>query len=191
MLGDLKFASGEHWSDGLKRRREDDGRPCLVIDRLSGPVRHVVNQIRQTRPAVQVNAVDSGADPVVAEDILGLIRRVETRSDALDAYCWAAEHQVKMGRGFWRVLTEYADEQSFDQDIAIKRIKNQFGVYFDPGSVELDGHDATFALIPEDVRQVQAGEGGNARASAAARRRRAGMGERRLDPDCRVFLRRV
>src|SRR5690348_4423508 len=85
-LEDLKFASGEHWDSKIKSTRESDARPCLTIDRLSGPIKQVVNQIRQTLPAIQVNPVDSGADPDTAAALQGIIRRIETRSDALDAY---------------------------------------------------------------------------------------------------------
>ena len=31
-----------------------------------------------------------------------------------------------MGEGYWRVLTEYASDTSFDQEIRIKQIENAF-----------------------------------------------------------------
>lgn len=165
MLRDLRFAAGEQWDPAIADDRRADGKPTLVIDRLSGPIRQVVNQIRTSRPAIQVNPVDSGTDVQTAQDLQGLIRRIENISDAEVAYTWAAEHQVKMGRGFWRVVTDYVaptgvvvDSMSptdFEQDIYIRRIKNQFAVYFDPGSQAVDGSDAQWAILVEDLTREQ------------------------------------
>jgi hypothetical protein len=111
-LEDKKFAAGEHWPEQIKREREKDGRPCLVIDHLKPQMKQVTNQQRAMRPAIQVAAVDSNGDADTAEVLQGIIRNIETNSDADDAYDQAGKDQVEIGRGWIRVRTEYCDDDS-------------------------------------------------------------------------------
>jgi len=62
--------------------------------------------------------VDSGADIKTAEVFQGLIRHIEQQSDASVAYSTAGDHQATMGRGYWRIDTEYEDDRSFVQSMA-------------------------------------------------------------------------
>jgi hypothetical protein len=54
------------------------------------------------------------------------------------------------GEGYWRVITEYENETSFDQAICIKAIQNPNRVYIDPDAQEMDKSDAEWAFIFED-----------------------------------------
>lgn len=149
-LDDLRFLALDQWPDGLKRAREHDpngARPCLVLDKCNQHLRQIVNDMRQNRPAIKVRPVDDFSDKDTAEVYSGLIRHIETRSGAEVAYLTAGEHAASIGRGFFRILTEYERENSFSQEIALARIHNPFSVYFDPYSTELDGSDAEFAFV--------------------------------------------
>jgi hypothetical protein len=57
------------------------------------------------------------------------VRHIEYISDADVAYDTACDNQVTHGEGYWRILTDYEDEDSFDQEIYIRRIRNSFSVY--------------------------------------------------------------
>lgn len=151
MLEDRKFRAGEQWKLEDRKAREEDGRPCLTVNRLPQFIRLVTNQQRQSRPAIQINPVDSGSDPDTAEVFQGIIRHIETSSDAEVAYDTACEHQVEMGRGFWRVLTKYYDDDSDEQDICIERVPNPFSVYIDPAARKADRSDMRYAFVTEDI----------------------------------------
>jgi hypothetical protein len=151
MLADLMFADYEQWDENDRRSREDDKRPCVTIWRTSQFVRQVTNAARAANLAIKVLAVDDGADVKIAEVFQGMIRDIEGKSDAPVAYSTACEHQAKMGRGYWRVVSEYEHAKSFVQSLRIKRIRNPFSVYMDPSAQELDGSDARFCLIIEDI----------------------------------------
>jgi hypothetical protein len=58
---------------------------------------------------------------------------------------------VTYGEGYIRILTEYCDETSFDQDIKIGRIRNSFSVYMDPTIQDPCGADAEWCFITEDI----------------------------------------
>lgn len=156
---DTKFRYGEHWPEKVKAQRELDNRPCLVVDKLNQYVRQVVNDSRQNRPSIKVRPVDSGADIKVAEVLQGYTRHVEERSSADTAYDSALECAVGGGFGFIRVLSEYAHEGTFDQELCIKRVRNPLTVYLDPNCQEADGSDARFAFVveelPEDEYEAQ------------------------------------
>lgn len=154
-LEDIKFANGEQWDEAVRAQRQLEGRPCLTINRVMPFIRQVTNEQRQNRPAIKVLPVDSKADPDTAEIFNGIARHIEVASNAESAYDTAFEASVKGGWGYFRILTEYANDKSFDQDIRIKRIINAFTVYLDPDIQEADGSDAKFGFVVEDVRREE------------------------------------
>lgn len=159
MLEDLEFYNSKQWPDEIVMARRLDKRPCLTINRLPQFVRQVVNQARQSKPAIQINPVDNGSDPDTAEVLQGICRHIEIHSRAQVAYSKANEDQAIMGRGWWRVLAEYAADDSFEQEIRIKRIMDPFTVYPDPACGEPDYSDGTFCFIverlPKDEYQIR------------------------------------
>ena len=161
-IDDLKFYAGSpdnHWqwpADVLATRGAVQGqtinaRPCLTINKLPQHVRQVTNDQRQNRPGAKVIPVDDDADVEIAEIFNGMIRHIEYISDADVAYDTACENQVAYGEGYLRILTEYCDADTFDQDIRIGRVRNSFSVYMDPTIQDPTGADAKWCFITEDI----------------------------------------
>ncbi|HET6970678.1 MAG TPA: portal protein [Phenylobacterium sp.] len=151
-LDDLRFARlGEQWPAKVRRERELEGRPCLTINRMPAFIRQVVNDARQNKPAITVHPVDNGADRETAEAISGLIRHIEQSSDAEVAYDTALDFAVTGGFGYFRINTRYADDDSFDQDLAIERVANPFSVYGDPESTAADSSDWNTAFVVDTL----------------------------------------
>lgn len=154
MLSDMRFYNSEQWPDTILANRTLDNRVSLTINRLPQFVRQVVNQARQSKPAIQVNPVDNGADPDTAEVFQGICRQIERQSKAHIAYSTASEHQAIMGRGWWRIIADYARDDSMEQEIRIKRILDAFTVYPDPSCSEPDNSDATFCFVVERLNKT-------------------------------------
>ena len=76
---------------------------------------------------------------------------MQANSRAHLARQWAFERAVKAGRGFYRILTEYANDGDNDLDIVYKRILNQSSVYLDPSAQEPDWSDGLWAFVTEDL----------------------------------------
>ena len=161
-LDDLRFMAGSpdnNWQwpqDVLATRGSVQGqtvnaRPCLTINKLPQHVRNVTNEQRQNRPSGKVIPADDRADPEVAEIFDGIVRHIEYMSDADVAYDTACDNQVTFGEGYIRLLTEYCDEDTFDQDIRIGRIRNAFSVYMDPMIQDPCGSDARYCFITQDI----------------------------------------
>lgn len=150
-LLDLKFRAGEQWPENIQNSRTVDQRPCITINRIPQFVRQVTNDARHNRPSIHVSPVNDGGDQATADIINGMFRHIEVQSAADIAYDTAVDAQVTMGWGYFRVNTCYVDDDSFEQEICIERIKNAFTVYFDPGCVQPDYSDANWAFIIEDM----------------------------------------
>jgi hypothetical protein len=146
-LDDVRFAAGDQWPVDVQNSRVLEARPGLTINKIDAYIRQICNSQRQQRPRIKVHGMNNESDAKVAEIITGICRHIENQSDADNAYDHAFEYCVKMGWGYWRVTTDYVRDDSFDQEIYIKRIENPFSVYFDPNSIEPDGSDATKCLI--------------------------------------------
>jgi hypothetical protein len=161
-LDDLRFAAGSpdnqwQWpADVLATRGSVQGqtinaRPCLTINKLPQHVHQVTNDQRQNRPAGKVIPADDKADIEVAAIFEGIVRHIEYLSDADVAYDTACDNQVTYGEGYIRLLTEYCNENSFDQDIRIARVRNSFSVYMDPTIQDPCGSDAEWCFVTEDL----------------------------------------
>lgn len=160
-LSDLKFFAGDEdnqfqWDAGALATRTGANttiaaRPTITVNKLPQHVRQVTNDQRQNRPAGKVIPADDKADIEVAEIYNGMVRHIEYMSDADVAYDTACENQVTYGEGYVRILTEYCNDQSFDQDIRIGRIRNSFSVYMDPMMQDPCGQDARWCFITEDM----------------------------------------
>ena len=148
-LEDLRFSAGDQWPQEVQNSRALEQRPCLTINKIDAHIRQVTNAQRQQRPQIKVHPMDGAATPKIAEVLTGLTRHIEINSDADQAYDTAFNYACRVGWGYWRVVTDYVREDSFDQDIFIRQIENPFSVYFDPDSTLPDGSDAEKCLITD------------------------------------------
>jgi hypothetical protein len=146
-LDDVRFAAGDQWPVDVQNSRVLESRPCLTINKVDAYIRQICNQQRQQRPRIKVHGMNNESDAKLAEILTGVCRHIEVQSNADAAYDTAFEYAVKMGWGYFRVTTDYQDEDSFEQEIYIKPIDNPFTVYFDPNSQMPDGSDAEKCLI--------------------------------------------
>ncbi|MDP9159471.1 MAG: hypothetical protein M3O09_04485, partial [Acidobacteriota bacterium] len=144
-LEDLKFSVGDQWPEEIKIGR---GRKVtLTMDQIQQSINQVSNEYRQQRPATNVAPVGNDSDEDTAEIFQGAIRHIEVRSDAEIAYDNAHDHTVRTGFGSYRFLTEYTDNDG-NQEILIAPIRNQFGVYWQPG---VSQDKATWCFLISDI----------------------------------------
>ena len=148
-VDDLTFLSGKHWDSRDAALREKEGRPVLTIDKLSTFVRQIKNDQRINKPSIKVHPVDDESDPETAKVRQGMIRYIEYSSNASIAYDTAIGCASETGLGYFRIITDYESEDSFDVVPRFVRIRNPLTVHFDPDSIEGDGSDARRVLVEE------------------------------------------
>lgn len=163
---DLQFARGEitdQWPETIVRERQGgqgtDGRvtpsrPILVVNKLRQPLLQILNEARQARISIDIKP-QSNATLEEAELRQDLIRSIEVRSKANQARLWALDRAMQCGRGFYRVVKEYANDGDFDLDLAITGILNQGSVYLDPFAQKPDYSDMEWALITSDLPESE------------------------------------
>lgn len=150
-IDDLKFVTvpGNQWDEQQRKARK--GRPCYEFPILRSHWRQVVNDQKRARPGIKIRPVENG-DVKGAELRQGLIRNIESRSNAERAYDSAFELVTASGFGAWRISTEYSTDDSWDQDLCVRPIPDPLtSVWFDPDAKSPDMRDAKYAFVEETM----------------------------------------
>lgn len=146
---DIEFSRmSVQWPEDIKKQRQEEGRPCLTINRLQPLVRQVVNEARQSKPGINVKPVDNGADVETAQVIGGLIKSIQRKGGDI-AYDTAIDHAVSGGFGFFRIAIEYSHPDTFDLECRIERIPNPMMVHWDVSSTSFDASDWEYGFISD------------------------------------------
>ena len=158
-IEDIKFTNADsdnlyQWSQTITQARglgTIDERPCLTINKTRQHNLQIINDAKQNKPGIKVKPTGNGATYDSALVFSGVCKHIEYISNAQQAYDTATTFQVWGGIGWWRVVTDYANDDSFDQEIFIRRIKDPLTVYMDPDIREIEGSDAKFAFVFDDM----------------------------------------
>lgn len=155
-LQDYRFANGDsrnmyQWDKERRNERDATQRPYLTINKTRQHCLQIINDGKQNKPSIAVKPTGGDATYESAQVLQDMIRHIEYRSNATLAYDNASSFQVQAGWGYWRVVSEYVDENSFDQELLIKPIPNPLSVYIDPYARENDKSDMRFAFVFEDI----------------------------------------
>lgn len=150
-LEDTKFLKGDQWPADVAAQRNTDKRPCLTFNKLPTFVHQVTNPQRENRPSINISPVGDQVDVKAAKMFGGVFRAIQRQCRADIAYDTAFWQAASCGYGYWLVTTEYEAPDSFNQNIIVKRIRNQFTVYVDPDAQMPTGQDARFGFITENM----------------------------------------
>lgn len=160
-MDDLKFASGDQWDAQVRAQRQPatgPSLPCLTINTIPQFIGQLIGDRRVNQVSIKVLPKEDG-DIDIASIRSDLVRNIEVQSRAERVYTAAFEDMATCGVGNFEICTEYANDDVFDQDIAIKQIVNPLGVVWDRMSVDPTGRDAGHCFvddrIPKKVFELQ------------------------------------
>ncbi len=139
---DMHFISDDEdaqWSPEDRKLRTK--RPCLTIDQLGQFIHQVANTIRMNTPTINIIPGTDG-DIETAEVFKGLIRNIEYKSNADEAYDTGSLSSIRCSIGFIFVDHGYVGNNGFEQELTIKRSVNPLQCWIDCDSIEADGSDA-------------------------------------------------
>lgn len=166
-LDDMRFANGDdengyQWNDRTSGTRKSSGRPALTVNKTRIHCLQVINDARQNPVQIRINPVGDEATAEAAQIYEGIIRHIEYVSNAQAAYANATYCQVMGGVGYWRVEVEYAHDNTFNQEIFIRRIGDPTSVFLDPDTKQADASDARWGFIryemPRDDYDAEYGD---------------------------------
>jgi hypothetical protein len=157
---DVKFAEGDaynqyQWPASIQNTRNMQKRPMLTINRVRQHNLDILNDARQSSISIKVRPVRGGASYEAAELLDGVIKHIEYVSNADAAYQMALKFAVQGGIGWIRIVTDYAGDDTFDQEIYIRPINDPLTVYLDPDITQVDGSDAKFGFVFTEMPKAE------------------------------------
>lgn len=148
---DMNFAwvRGAQWNEDNRKRREaaNPPRPWLEFNQTGPYVKRITNDQRKNQPSIKVRPAGGGSTQKIADMQSGLIRAIESDSQASAAYDTGNECAVTGGRGYWRLMTDWEAEDSFNQVAKIGPLPNPSAVFLDPDAKEPDKSDIQYGFI--------------------------------------------
>ena len=129
--------------------RKTPARPALSINLADQNIQQIVSEARQAKLALTVKPKAGIANTKTAGYYKGLIRNIQVESGALEVRLWALERASKIGRGFYLITAEFANDGDFDLDLVLKRILDQSTVYWDPYAQHAAYEDAEECVITD------------------------------------------
>jgi hypothetical protein len=162
-VDDIKFANGDsdnsyQWPWNVQAQRgvgTPAEKPVLTINKTIQHCLMIQNDAKQNKPSVSIHPTGNGSSFESAQIFEGIIRHIEYISNASSAYDRATVFQVQGGIGYFKVETDYSDDNSFDQEIFIRPVPDPLSIYIDCDIKEFDGSDANWAFIFEDMEKYE------------------------------------
>jgi hypothetical protein len=146
----------DQWNASVRAARQIAGQPMVTINKTHTHWLHVVNFGKENKPSIKISATGNESTYESAQVFEQVVRRIEYISNAQQAYKKAMEFQVGGGIGYWRIVADYVDEDSFDQDLFIREVQDPLSIYMDPMMKKTDGSDARFAFVFDDMPRDKA-----------------------------------
>ena len=125
-----------------------DGQPRYTFDKTSPIVNTIANQFIKADFGIDIKPSTGEASKETAKVLDGLIRNIQTQSNASHVFNAAGKSMVTAGLDGWRVVQKYCDQDSFDQELAIETIPNFVDrVWFDTNSTLQDRSDSEWCFV--------------------------------------------
>lgn len=123
-------------------------RPRYTFDKVGPIVDQITGEIDQADFDIRIRPAGGDATKETASIYDGIIRNIESMSNAQHIYAQAAREVVVSGLGGWMVKQDYVDGDSFEQDLIIQPLNNyEDRVFFDPGAEMQDQSDAGYVFV--------------------------------------------
>ncbi len=143
---DLAFVAGIQ-SNGMASSEDDYD---ITVPLLGPFLSQITAEARTKNPAIKVVPVSTDANADTAAIYSGLIRHIEQKSRASEAYQQALWYAAASGEGYMFLSTDYMTG-SWDQEICIEACDNPEKVFLDPNHVQKDGQDAEWGFVISDI----------------------------------------
>jgi len=147
-LNDVKLTYGSRWPKGMAADRKADNRPTLDLNREPGLIDRTVGDFEQKPPGIKITGANEDAHirKIASQNgkktysygqaMAGIVRSIEAQSDAMSHYKMAYQHMCDGGFSWLRVLNQYCADDTMDQELRIKWIRNRFSVIVDPSAID-------------------------------------------------------
>lgn len=122
-------------------------KPRYTFDQTTPIIDQVAGTIERSDFAIDVAPASGQSSVDTAQTYSGLIRNIQNLSGAEHIYNRVGREVVTGGLDGWRVTTDYAEGDSFDQDLKIKKIANYLDRVWHGPHEEPDASDADYCWV--------------------------------------------
>lgn len=151
---ELAFEGGEQYGE-KDRAIRGESRAEMKFNIVRRKCNDVINQFK-LYPYGSIVSAKSNDSVDKAKLAQALVRGIETDNNAVQIYGNAVDRQVKCGRGYVFVTTDYVDAETFQQRIKLQQILNPLMVIEDPHSEDPTGKDSTRRAFVEYLSKHEA-----------------------------------
>lgn len=124
------------------------GRPRYTFDKCNPVIDSIAGEMEQADFGIKVRPAGGEASQDLAKLYDGMIRNIQSMSNAIHVFNASGRKMVTSGFDAWRVTQDWADTDSFEQDLFIRKIANAVDrVWFDVGAEMQDMSDANHAWV--------------------------------------------
>lgn len=138
------------WEPSIVEALKD--RPRYTFDKVGPIVDQIVGEIDSADFDARVRPAGGDATKETALIYDGIVRDIESRSNAQHTYTQAARSMVEGGLGGWLVAQDWVDDDSFDQDLVIKPVNNfEDRAFFDVNAELQDMSDSMHCFLITNI----------------------------------------
>jgi len=144
------------WEPNVANSLREAGRPLYTFDKCNPEVDKIAGEMESADFDIRVRPAGGEASKEDAKTLDGLIRNIETMSNASRIYSSAGREMVSAGLAGWEVAVDWADNGSFEQDLMIRPIANyEDRVWFDTAAELQDMSDARHVFVLQNLTPDQ------------------------------------
>lgn len=147
---DFYLGGDNQWDAAVLKLRVQDNRPRESYNQIPQFVHQITNDARMNSTQTRFIPGDD-AEKETAEVREDLARNIQSGAEADIAYDTALENAVIGGWGYWRYLTQYENDETFDQIIKLDWIPNPLVIYDDPNTQRADRLDRKWLIHTTDI----------------------------------------
>lgn len=120
----INFVTKENgqWEDNIFEKFQTYGRPRYTFDITKTIVNKYYGEMTQNDFNIRVTPMGQGSSKETAQLCAGLVKNTESISRATNVYSMAARMEMICGFDAIRIDQDYADNESFNQDLFIRHI---------------------------------------------------------------------
>ncbi len=138
-------------------------KPRYTFDMTTPIVNQIAGEMEKSDFNIQVRPKGGDATKDLARTFDGIIRNIETISNSTQVFNHAGRNMITAGIDGWHVKSDFADKDSFDQDLLIEGVPNFIDrVWFDDNSLIQDRSDSRWGFLlhvmTQDAYTEQFGE---------------------------------
>ena len=123
-------------------------RPRYTFDITEPVIDQIMGEMTESDFGIDVRPAGGSATRDIAQVYDGMIRNTENISKANHIYDDASRDMVERGLSGWRVISDFVDDDAFDQDLLIIPVYNFADrVWFDPQSNDPTRRDAKWCVV--------------------------------------------